>query len=155
MRDLRSSLWQSFIYRSSGLLRRVVMYYEGVSKSFRTGRQEREPQMVQLSAARRSCFGLLCVSLVSFATITLRVASWRVLIFVVVSLSTQSGKFWICPRIPTFTRASLPLSWGWTASWRWKLKTSTCGPFYVITNSSYICLVLLNCTRNVQVVKHR
>jgi hypothetical protein len=32
--------------------------YEGVSKSFRTGRQERELQMVQLSAAWCSCIAI-------------------------------------------------------------------------------------------------
>jgi hypothetical protein len=58
--------------------------YEGVSKSFRTGRLERELQMVQLSATRCSCIALLWVTLVSFATITLFVASWRE--FIVVSV---------------------------------------------------------------------
>jgi hypothetical protein len=52
--------------------------YEGVSKSFRTGRLEQELQMVQLSATRCSCIAILWVSLVSFATITLCVASQRV-----------------------------------------------------------------------------
>jgi hypothetical protein len=33
--------------------------YEGVSKSFRTGRLERELQMVQLSATRCSCIAVL------------------------------------------------------------------------------------------------
>jgi hypothetical protein len=33
--------------------------YEGVSKSFRTGRLERELQMVQLSATRCSCITIL------------------------------------------------------------------------------------------------
>jgi hypothetical protein len=49
--------------------------YEGVSKIFRTGRLERELQMVQLSATRCSCLAILWVSLVSSATITLCVAS--------------------------------------------------------------------------------
>jgi hypothetical protein len=49
--------------------------YEGVSKSFRTGRLERELQMVQLSATGCSCVAILWVSLVSFAAITLCVAS--------------------------------------------------------------------------------
>jgi hypothetical protein len=52
--------------------------YEGVSTSFRTGRPEREPQMVQLSATRCSCIAILWVSLLSFAAITLCVASQRV-----------------------------------------------------------------------------
>jgi hypothetical protein len=46
---------------------------EGLSKSFWTGRLERELQMIQLSATRCSCIAILWVSLVSFAAITL----WR------------------------------------------------------------------------------
>jgi hypothetical protein len=49
--------------------------YEGVSKSFWTGRLERELQMVQLSATRCNCIAILWVSLVSFSAITLCVAS--------------------------------------------------------------------------------
>jgi hypothetical protein len=45
---------------------------------------ERELQMVQLSATRCSCIAILLVSLVSFAAITLCVASQRV--FIVVSV---------------------------------------------------------------------
>jgi len=44
----------------------VLVWYEGVSKSFRTGPLERELQRIQLSATRY----ILWVSLVSFATIT-------------------------------------------------------------------------------------
>jgi hypothetical protein len=33
--------------------------YEDVTKSFRTGRLERELQMVELSATRRSCIAIL------------------------------------------------------------------------------------------------
>jgi len=60
--------------------------YEGVSRSFRTGRLERELQMVQLS--RCNCIAILWVSLVSFAAITPCVASQRV--FVVVYLVIDS-----------------------------------------------------------------
>jgi hypothetical protein len=56
--------------------------YEGESKSFRTSRLERELQMVQLSATRRSCIAILWVSLVSFAAVTLCVASQWVFIVV-------------------------------------------------------------------------
>jgi hypothetical protein len=49
--------------------------YEGISKSFRTGRLERELQMVQLCATRCSCIAILSVCLVSFAAITFCVAS--------------------------------------------------------------------------------
>jgi hypothetical protein len=57
--------------------------YEGVSKSFLAGRLERELQMVQqLSATTCSCIAILRVSLVSFASITLCVATQRVSIVV-------------------------------------------------------------------------
>jgi hypothetical protein len=69
--------------------------YEGVSKSFRTGRLERELQMAQLSATRCSCVAILWVSLVSFAIITLCVASQRVFTVAVYFGMTQSGNFWI------------------------------------------------------------
>jgi hypothetical protein len=61
-----------------------VVIQDCVSKSVRTGRLERELQMVQLSATRCSCIAILWVSLVSFAAITLCVASQRV--FIVVSV---------------------------------------------------------------------
>jgi hypothetical protein len=53
--------------------------YECVSKSFRTGRLERELQMAELSATRYSCIAILWVNLVSFVAITLCVASQRVI----------------------------------------------------------------------------
>jgi hypothetical protein len=62
---------------------RITYAYEGVSKSFRTGRPERELQMVQLSITRRSCIAILWISLVSSAAITLCVASQRVFIVVI------------------------------------------------------------------------
>jgi hypothetical protein len=68
-----------------------VAAYEGVSKSFRTGRLQRELQMVQLSATRCSCIAVLLVNLVSFATITLCVASQRVCIVVGVYFVVDSG----------------------------------------------------------------
>jgi hypothetical protein len=53
-------------------IRCIELYYnESVSKSFGTGRLERELQMSQLSATRCSCIAVLCISLVSFAAITL------------------------------------------------------------------------------------
>jgi len=63
--------------------------YEGVSKSFRTGRLERELQMVQLCAISCSCIASLWVSLVSFAAVALYVASQRV--FVVVAVRKLLG----------------------------------------------------------------
>jgi hypothetical protein len=59
-----------------------VSLYEGVSKSFRTGSLGRELQMVQLSATSCICITILWVSIVSFAAITLYVASQRVFIVV-------------------------------------------------------------------------
>jgi len=75
-----------------------VIADEGVSKSFRTGRLERELQMVQLSAIRYNCIAILWVSLLSLAAVTLCVASQRVFIVVVDFVITQSGNFWIHPR---------------------------------------------------------
>jgi hypothetical protein len=53
--------------------------YEGVSESFRTDRLQRELQMVQRSATRCSCIAILWVGLVSFAAMTICVASQRVI----------------------------------------------------------------------------
>jgi hypothetical protein len=66
-------------YYSMYLTKYMETYYEGVSKSFRTVRLGRELQMVQLSATRCSHIAILWISLVSFATITLCVASQRVI----------------------------------------------------------------------------
>jgi hypothetical protein len=63
---------------------RDAVMYEVVSKSFRTGRLERELQMVEFSATRSSCIAILCVNLVNCAAFTLCVASQRV--FIVVSV---------------------------------------------------------------------
>jgi hypothetical protein len=59
-------------------------HYEGVSKSFRTGRLERELQMVQLSATIYSFIAILWVILVSFVAVIICIASQRVFIVVVV-----------------------------------------------------------------------
>jgi hypothetical protein len=56
--------------------------------------------MVQLSATRCRCITILLVSLMNFADMTFCVASQRV--FIVVSVyfvMTQSGNFWIHPRM--------------------------------------------------------
>jgi hypothetical protein len=59
--------------------------------------------MVELSATRCSCIAILWVCLVSFAAITLCVASQRVflLLLLCISLSIQSENFWIHSRIET------------------------------------------------------
>jgi hypothetical protein len=75
------------------------MLYEGLSRSFRTGCLEREMQMVRLSATRCSCIATLWVSLVSFAAITLCVASQRVFVVVSVYFVIDSvRKIWLHPR---------------------------------------------------------
>jgi hypothetical protein len=68
---------------SSAVVKECVELYEGVSKSFRTGRLERELKTVQLSATRWNCIAFLWVSLLSFAAITLYVAIQREFIVVV------------------------------------------------------------------------
>jgi hypothetical protein len=73
--------------------------YECVSKRFRTGRLERELQMVQLSATRCSCIAILWVSLVSFAAIALCVASRRVFNVVVYFVIDSVRKLSDIPRI--------------------------------------------------------
>jgi len=72
--------------RLSAKSRLIMMQekYEGVFKRFRTDRLERELQMVQLSASKCSRIAILWVSLVSFATVTLSVASQQVFIVTVV-----------------------------------------------------------------------
>jgi hypothetical protein len=81
-----------------------MIIYEHVTKSFWTGRLERELQMIQLSATRCSCIATLWVSLVSFAAITFCVPTqWVFIVFI--SLSTQSGNFWIRPRIIMVTKS--------------------------------------------------
>jgi hypothetical protein len=71
------------------------------------GRLEREMQMVQLSATRCSCIGILWVTIVSFAAINFCVASQECsLLFI--SLSAQSWNFWIHPR-----RSCSTLLWLW------------------------------------------
>jgi small-conductance mechanosensitive channel len=62
----------------------LLLNYESLSKSFRTGRLKRELHMVLLSATKCSCIAILCVSLVSYSAITLCVASQRVFTVVVV-----------------------------------------------------------------------
>jgi hypothetical protein len=76
-----SSRWQpTSVSELGGFLRTI---YDGVSKSFRNCRPERELQMVLLSADRCSFTTLLWVSLVSFTAITLCVASR---VFIIVSV---------------------------------------------------------------------
>jgi hypothetical protein len=83
LRCKAAGAWSWPLTSTAEVTERVVPY-ESVSKSFRTGRLEWELQMVHISATRCNFIAILWVSLVSFAAITLCVASQRV--FVVVSL---------------------------------------------------------------------
>jgi hypothetical protein len=74
--------YQYFIFTFN--LDTVQLRVQCVSKSFRTGRLDRELQMAKLFATRCSCIAILWVSLVSYAIMTLCVASLRVYIIVLV-----------------------------------------------------------------------
>jgi hypothetical protein len=88
--------------------------------------------MVQLSATRCNCSTILWVSLVSFATITLCVASqWVLLLFI--SLSTQSGNFWIHP--PTVAVCCL--------LWMWQHFIVTVVHFIFLHSKSVVCKIML------------
>jgi hypothetical protein len=76
----------------------TVCTTKSVSRSFRTDRLKRELQMVHLSDTRCSCIAILWASSVSFAAITLCVASQRVLT-VVYLVMIQARNFLIRPRI--------------------------------------------------------
>jgi hypothetical protein len=91
---IQNLLWRTVLGRSKGNMD-LMIPYEDVSKSFRTGRLERELPLVQLSATTCSCTGIFWVSLVSFAAINLCVSSQRVFMVVVYFVMTQSGNFWI------------------------------------------------------------
>jgi len=78
----------------------VCLNLRGLIQNFRTGRLDLELQMVHLSAVRCSCIAILWVSLVSFAAVTLCVASQRVYNVVSVHFLIDSvRKIWIHPRI--------------------------------------------------------
>jgi hypothetical protein len=73
-------------------LHMLLKIYKGVSKNFWTGSLVQELQMVQLLATRCSCITISWVSLVSFATIILCVASQQMFV-VFILLLTQSKTF--------------------------------------------------------------
>jgi hypothetical protein len=87
--------------------------YEGVSKSFRTGRPARELQMVKLSATRCSCIAILWVTLVSFATITLCVTFQLVFIVDVYFINQRSPE--------TFGYTLVYRLQHWTNSAKWMI----------------------------------
>jgi hypothetical protein len=94
----RVNLWDSVT------VTKLVHIYDGVTKSFRTDRLERALRMEQLSATRCSCIAILWVSLVSFAAITLCVASQLVFIITVVYFVTDSVRKLL--DIPSYTSLS-------------------------------------------------
>jgi hypothetical protein len=88
-----------FTYGMTTILLCYFMY-GGAAVSFRTGLLERELQMIELSTTICSCIPILWISLVSFPTITLCIASQRVFNFVFVYfVTTQSRNFWIHLRV--------------------------------------------------------
>jgi hypothetical protein len=106
-----------------------------VTVSFSRRTLERELRMVQLSATSCSCIAILWVSLVSFAAITLCLASQRVFIFVSVYFVIDSvRKLLVTPSYVPWSlgpkkssdedqSCSVPFNWtGWLRS---------CGPFAV------------------------
>jgi hypothetical protein len=91
---LNYTLRHDAVCRSGSTDPRIVNFvsrwrkYDSVSKSFRTGRLERELQMVQLSATRCNRVAVLWVSLVTFAAVTLCVASQWVFIVVYIVIDS-------------------------------------------------------------------
>jgi hypothetical protein len=107
--------------------------YEGVSKSFRTGRLERELQMVQLPATSCSCIAILWASVVNFAAITLCVASQRVFI-VVISL-------WLSPETFGYILVSVGTSWlSILVKWqKFRLSSRHMQPTNKVTEEDQLC----------------
>jgi hypothetical protein len=67
-------VWRICVFNKISLESKYFVMKEpkfiSISKSFRTGRLERELQMIQLSATRSSCISILWVGIVCFAAIT-------------------------------------------------------------------------------------
>jgi hypothetical protein len=76
-----AELWREFTHCSVSPVTEQTLCFtsRALFKSFRTGRLERELQMVQLSTTSCSCIAILWVSIVSFGAITLCIASQRVI----------------------------------------------------------------------------
>jgi hypothetical protein len=104
-KELEFSPYLLFAYGARRHEYKFCPFYEGVSKSFWTGRLERELQMVQLSATRCSCVAIFLVSLVSFAAITLCIASQRVFV-VVVLVYFVIDSVRICLDTPSYNEAN-------------------------------------------------
>jgi hypothetical protein len=76
--------------------------YGGISKSFWTGCLDWELQIVQLSATSCSCIAILWVNLVSFAAITLCVASQQVFVY----CCKHMFHYWLSPETFGYTLLS-------------------------------------------------
>jgi hypothetical protein len=124
------------------LHKNAVSVIEVISKNFRTGCLERELQIVQLSATRCSCIAILWASLVSFATMTLCVASQRVFIIVAHFVIDSVRKLLVTPSyvnppklLPGLTKVllpdSAPLSSVWNSSCPYPLSWSKSHRFLV------------------------
>jgi hypothetical protein len=97
--EYRKLRMHSSVNMQSSMQAHTWLFYEGVTKSFRTGSLERKLQILHLSATRCSCITILWVSLASFAAISLYIASQRMFIVVSVYFVIESGNFWIHPRL--------------------------------------------------------
>jgi hypothetical protein len=92
--------------------------HDSVSKSVWTGCLEQELQMVQLSATRCSCITILWASLVSFAAITLCVASWVSVVVYFVTNSVQKPLDTPLYTPPPFQGLPVSVVTGTTLSWQ-------------------------------------
>jgi hypothetical protein len=113
-KDTLLEFWPDADYTVWSAPFKVVTFspFEGVTKSLRTGRLDRELQMVQLSATRCNFNAIMWVSLVSFAAITLCVDSQRVFIVVAYFVIGSVRKFlytpsYMCKFLSRFTLYSL------------------------------------------------
>jgi hypothetical protein len=83
LNNVKSYSFHVYKVRTNAMLTLSSHHIKGSNQNFRTGRLEREQQMVQLSATRCSCIAILWVSLMGFAAITLCVASQLVFLVLV------------------------------------------------------------------------
>jgi hypothetical protein len=90
--------------------------YEGASKSFRTGRLERELQTVHFSPTRRVYVAILWISLVSSVAITLCVVAFQ-RVFIVVSAYFVIDSVRKLLDTPTYIQVWIWFSWNVSRSW--------------------------------------
>jgi hypothetical protein len=120
--------------------------YECVFISFRTGRLERELQIVQLSVSRCSCTAILWVSLVSFAAITLCVVSQRV--------TPKVGVYFVIDSVRKLLNTPSNVSkWAQLVAWRY-IKTvfsfsSAVGKRFV---GNALCMSVCSLTQHVRIL---